>query len=81
MGSMPRPGVDWAEGENGVATWFRSKNQIRNFGPLTYMYRYAYQIMGLEFGYNSEGVRHPRPIDLWASLHYVLLGHIKIKKL
>ena len=23
-----------------------------------------------------EGVKHPRPPNLWADLHYVLLGHI-----
>ena len=52
MGSTPRFGVDQAEGENGVITWFRSRNQIRLFGPLTYMHLFAYQIIGPEFRYN-----------------------------
>ena len=40
------------EGENRVATWFRSRNQIEHFGLLTYMHRFAYHIMGLEFRYS-----------------------------
>ena len=52
MGSTPRFGVDQAEGENGVITWFRSRNQIRLFGPLTYTHMFAYQIMGSEFRYD-----------------------------
>ena len=52
VGSTPRPGVDQVEGENGVASWFRSRNQIRLFGPFTYMHMFAYQIMGPEFRYN-----------------------------
>ena len=43
MGSTPQPEVDQAESENGDATWFRSRNQIRLFGTLTYMHIFAYQ--------------------------------------
>ena len=38
----------------GVATWFRSRNQIGSFGPLNYMHRSTYQIMGSKFGYDLE---------------------------
>ena len=30
---------------------------------------------------NWEGVRQPRPLGLWASLHYVLLDHIELNSL
>ena len=52
MGSTPQPEVDQAESENGVGTWFRSRNQIRLFGTLTYTHMFAYQIMGPEFKYD-----------------------------
>ena len=54
VGSMSWLRVDQAEGENSVATWFRFRNQIGPFGPLTFMHRYAYQIMSLKFGYGLE---------------------------
>ena len=52
MGSTPQSEVDQAESENGVATWFRSRNQIRLFGTLIYTHMFAYQIMGPEFKYD-----------------------------
>ena len=52
VGSTPQLGLDQAESENGVATWFRSRIQIRLFGTLTYTHMFAYQIMGSEFKYD-----------------------------
>ena len=47
--------TEWiGDGDLGVATWFRSRNQIGSFGPLNYMHRSTYQIMGSKFGYDLE---------------------------
>ena len=44
--------AEWTKGEGlGVATWFRSRNQIGHFESLTYMHKSTYQIINLEFGY------------------------------
>ena len=56
MGRAPWLGMEQMEGENGVETWFRSRNQIWHFGPLTYIHRFACQIMGLEFEYGLRKV-------------------------
>ena len=42
-GNMLWPRVDWTEGENRIATWFRSRKKIGPFGPLTYMHRVGSQ--------------------------------------
>ena len=84
MGSTPQPVVNWAKGKNGVATWFRFKNQIRHFGPLTYLHRFAYQIMGPEFGYDLGRCQATKTVRLvgWPPLYIARLYLVKefIKK-
>ena len=51
----------WTRGRYlGIATWFKSRNQIGHFGPLTYMHRSTYPIVGFEFGYDLRRCQAPK---------------------
>ena len=74
MGSTPQLNGKGG-GDLGVATWFRSMNQIGPYGPLTYIGLHT-KLWVWSSGTVSEGVRYLRPPGLWAGLYYMLIDHI-----
>ena len=76
IGSMPRPRLDQAESENGVALGLGLRTKLGFLGHLLTCIGLHTKLWVRSLGTAWEGVRYPRLPVLWAGLHYVLLDHI-----
>ena len=80
MGSTPQlNGLEAKIWESPLALGLGTKLGL--LGPLLIYIGLHTRLWVWNLGTAYEGVRYLRSLDLWAGLHFVLIDHIKIKKL